>query len=358
MEADWREKASPVSRTNKLSMSAKPFTPVAPVVAQIGLPPKATKSMEEEGEPDGDCQDQAVVTEPLHSSAVVEQETIAEISPCLLASSALILSPAGSEPPHSPVVSVGTERTVPGHLPEWQRACIQRRYRKDPTCAPWIERDPLDGDPIDWDCKWISEENRPLTVPKRAPHPIKSIWAPCNGDLISAGVFKARIADELDLHPGDWVEMCGGESENWWKGKLDDGRVGFVPREWLEEEERHCNNGSMGVDVSQSSDVSQGSDDFIQVTWDCDWGGKDPPPRTLPERYENPKPYEDAPVGMNLVSKGVFIARTGDELSLERYSTVQVVGAESETWWKGVLDGTVGYFPRDWLYLACIGGKD
>ncbi len=94
------------------------------------------------------------------------------------------------------------------------------------------------------------------------------------------------------------------------------------------------------------------------VDWDADWDvDYENPPRTVPPRAGHPTRYSQVPY-CDLVARGFFEARREDELSCSKWAKVRIVGAESKLWWKGELDGKVGFIPRDWLALDGIEGLE
>lgn len=192
--------------------------------------------------------------------------------------------------------------------------------------------------------------------------------------------YDASEPDELTVRPGDILRDVERLTGGWWRGELR-GRRGMFPDNFVSVLTEHSNARSGGVQgrcravfsyqPANPDELALGVGDVLEVLGEVEegwWQGRrsgrvgvfpsnfvvmlEPPPA-------QPAPSEPAPI---LPPKPVkeqcrvlfpYQAVNDDELTLSEGEIVNIVSkdAPDRGWWKGELNGKVGFFPDNFVQL-------
>ncbi|XP_048851241.1 SH3 domain-containing kinase-binding protein 1-like isoform X3 [Brienomyrus brachyistius] len=239
----------------------------------------------------------------------------------------------------------------------------------------------------------ITEAKKPNEVSKNNIAAGRDIWMVQKGENVGRGWCVATFSytpqhkDELELKPGDVIEIMEEVEEGWWEGRLN-GKMGMFPsnftREYVEEakdQEGRPNtpdSGSgTGVTLSPKTQSKEPECGSLRL---LDSGETQPEQLRAPvfgdilrDKHSPCSMNQDGGVekvqGMTSAEavgkvkarefcKGIFSyeAQNEDELSIKEGDIVAIINKECADpgWWQGELQGRQGLFPDNFVRLLVL----
>ncbi|CAG2117838.1 unnamed protein product [Medioppia subpectinata] len=171
--------------------------------------------------------------------------------------------------------------------------------------------------------------------------------------------YTAQGSQELDLKKGDRLSLLD-DSKHWWKVLNGRNQSGFVPSNYVKREKPSIFD-SIRKRVRKKTDSHRHNSPLaspiatkaVDINITSSPGNSLPRPDMSANRGINSNEGSASTTSYLKITAYVkynYESQQSDELSLVKGSKVTVMEKSSDGWWRGELNGAVGWFPSNYVY--------
>ncbi|KAJ6222158.1 hypothetical protein RDWZM_000703 [Blomia tropicalis] len=154
--------------------------------------------------------------------------------------------------------------------------------------------------------------------------------------------YEAQQTDELTLVKGDKISVVEKSSDGWWRGQTSDGKIGWFPSNYVQEDD---------FKLTASSNINEGDHSLQQDSLNQNFYQNDDVQK-LTSNKTNGNHAKSVPILDSVIALYPFQSQNEEELSFQKNERLEIIERPENDpdWWKARNDrGEIGLVPKNYV---------